>query len=192
MPEDLDLKQFRNFVNPDMWFDESTSVPSSALPIPVVMVDRGSPSPREMMADHVRRTGRRPGTPKKRLPLLVPRAFEFLSMVSEHRDDLPSIRKEISSFLQQMNEAVRGKAQWTYLPRALTGAQDLLREVNSVRLRDHFFLKIYINVVRFACSLAKLPSVESMDPHVGFFFGMRKILEPISINLALILRLLAL
>ena len=33
LPKDLDLKQFRNFVNPDMWFDEPGSGPPPTVTI---------------------------------------------------------------------------------------------------------------------------------------------------------------
>lgn len=51
-------------------------------------------------------------------------------------------------------------------------------------------MKIYISLVRFSCALAKLPDVENTQFHAGFLDGMRRILEPIAIDLALIIRLL--
>lgn len=41
MPAHLDLKQFRNFVNPDMWFDErSIAAPKAVLPETLVVESR--------------------------------------------------------------------------------------------------------------------------------------------------------
>lgn len=51
-------------------------------------------------------------------------------------------------------------------------------------------MKIYISLVRFSCALAKLPDVDNSQFHAGFLDGMRSILEPIAIDLALIIRLL--
>lgn len=51
-------------------------------------------------------------------------------------------------------------------------------------------MKIYINLVRFSCALAKLPDVENTQFHHGFLSRMRKISEPIANDLALIIRLL--
>lgn len=48
---------------------------------------------------------------------------------------------------------------------------------------------MYINLVRLACAFAKLPDIENTNFHAGFISRIREILEPICMDMALILRL---
>lgn len=123
MPENLDLKQFRTFVNPDMWFDEcSTGPPPIGMPqesmesVPSPIIE--TPTPESSTAcsgilpyagaswgpydgTHIATKGR------YRTPLVMPYSYEFLAMVSEHRNTLMTIKQEVTTFIQQLGEQLR-------------------------------------------------------------------------------------
>lgn len=56
-------------------------------------------------------------TRRHRYPLLIPRGYEFISMVSEHRDNLWAIKKEVASFMHQLVDHIQGRHQWNVLLR---------------------------------------------------------------------------
>ena len=121
MPENLDLKQFRTFVNPDMWFDEcSTGPPPIVIPqesmefVPSPIIETLTPESSALRSDILPCTSQGPydGTHvaakgRYRTPLVMPHSYEFLAMVSEHRNTLMTIKQEVTTFIRQLGEQLR-------------------------------------------------------------------------------------
>ena len=127
MPENLDLKQFRTFVNPDMWFDEcSTGPPPIVIPqesiefVPSPIIETPTPessAPRSGILPCASR-GPHDGTHistkgRYRTPLVMPHSYEFLAMVSEHRNTLMTIKQEVTTFIHQLGEQLRTQQHTT-------------------------------------------------------------------------------